>query len=452
MAPDSATIPATSQASPQVSLQLQQRLSEFVRPLLRTLDQELDARLVRTFQATLFVILQWRNRAHGLLLSELGAYLYSPSKAPAATKRLSNLLRSDRWSAELLALFLWSIAKERVRSLLAQQERPLLIWDESVLEKSESLKSEGLCAVRSSKARRLKRIRPGFYNPPGGRPICVAGLHWLGLLVVGRAGAPTLAAMQWWTTRGPRATTQAALVKALLERCQQQWGARVWHIFDRGYASGPWLQTFLNSHIRFVVRWKKGQKLLDSWGEQRKAWEIARGKRAWGYRQLRDARSGQTRKVGVLALSVTHPAHAQPLWLVVARLGKGQEPWYLLTTQRVERSDAAWEVVFAYARRWQIEVAWRYSKSELAMESPRVWTWERREKLLLMATLVYAFLLSLLDEQLQELRDWLLRFWCHRTGKRSRQTSAPLYRLRSAISRLWQKFLPSPLSQPLSLG
>jgi len=40
--------------------------------------------------------------------------------------------------------------------------------------------------------------------------------------------------------------------------------------------------------------------------------------------------------------------------------------------------------------------AWRYSKSELAMESPRVWIWERREKLLLIVTLVYAFLLSLL--------------------------------------------------------
>jgi hypothetical protein len=58
--------------------------------------------------------------------------------------------------------------------------------------------------------------------------------------------------------------------------------------------------------------------------------------------------------------------------------------------------EDAWAVVFAYGRRWQIECAWRYSKSELAMESPRVWTWERREKLLLMVTLVYAFLLSLL--------------------------------------------------------
>ena len=35
------------------------------------------------------------------------------------------------------------------------------------------------------------------------------------------------------------------------------------------------------------------------------------------------------------------------------------------------------------------------------------------------------------------LKDWLLQIFCHRTGKRSRETPAPLYRLRIAISFLW---------------
>ncbi len=71
-----------------------QRPVNFVEPLLTTLDTRLDACLVRTFLATLIAIVRWRNRAHGLLLSELGGYLYSPERAPAGTKRLSNLLRS----------------------------------------------------------------------------------------------------------------------------------------------------------------------------------------------------------------------------------------------------------------------------------------------------------------------------------------------------------------------
>lgn len=103
-------------------------------------------------------------------------------------------------------------------------------------------------------------------------------------------------------------------------------------------------------------------------------------------------------------------------------------------------------MVLAYARRWQVEMAWRYSKSELAMESPRLWFWDNRLKLLLMVTLAYAFLLSLLDPARQSLRQWLLRYWCHRTGKRSQNASAPLYRLRSALSRLWLAFPPPPLS------
>jgi hypothetical protein len=118
----------------------------------------------------------------------------------------------------------------------------------------------------------------------------------------------------------------------------------------------------------------------------------------------------------------------------------------LLTNQPVHTADDAWLLIRAYARRWQIEMSYRYVKSELAMESPRLWSWENRLKLLLMATLAYAFLLSLLDTAFQPLRNWLLRFWCHRTGSRYRQAAIPLYRLRAALSRLWLAFLPPPFT------
>lgn len=223
----------------------------------------------------------------------------------------------------------------------------------------------------------------------------------------------------------------------LLTHCVQAWGRQVRHVWDRGFAGSPWLIHVLDRNVRFVLRWPKRYKLLDGWAEERKAWEIARGKRSWDYRWLYDHRSGTRQKVGVVAVSVTHPKHARPLWLVVARPGGRHEPWYLLTSDRIETAADAWQIVHAYARRWQIEMSWRYSKTELAMESPRVWTWERREKLLLMVTLAYAFLLTLLTPTCEVLRQELLRSWCHRTGKRSRETPTPLYRIRSALSRLW---------------
>lgn len=443
---------STVSQSRDLAAQTQHHLFRFVQPLLFLLNHHLDVRLVRTFLASLVAILQWRNRPHGLLLSELGAYLDTPARAAAGTKRLARLLGSPNWSARLIHQFLWQQARQAVADRIAAGEQPLLVWDTSVLEKPESLRADGLCAVRSSKARRLTRIRPGFYNPPSGRPICVAGLHWLGLLVASHGHPPVLAAMQWWTTRGERAISAGLVLDQLLVRCAHEWGSRVWHIWDRGFANGPWLEQVAELGLRFVLRWKKGQYLLDPLGAPRKAWEIVRGKRSWSYRMFHDPHSGQVRKVGVVAACVNQPEQARPLWLVVARVGDGREPWYLLTSEAITGSDAAWAVVMAYARRWQIERAWRYGKSELAMESPRVWSWERRERLLLLATLVYAFLLSVLVAQFATLRAALLRVGCHRTGKRSRDTPAPLYRLRSAISRLWQTYPRLTISRSLSPG
>ena len=93
-------------------------------------------------------------------------------------------------------------------------------------------------------------------------------------------------------------------------------------------------------------------------------------------------------------------------------------------------------------RRWQIELTWRFNKSELAFQSPRLWRRPEREKLLARASLAYAFLLHRLSPPYEPLRRWLLRHFCHRTGWHLRHVRAPLYRLRSALSRLWQRYPP----------
>ena len=70
---------------------------------------------------------------------------------------------------------------------------------------------------------------------------------------------------------------------------------------------------------------------------------------------------------------------------------------------------------------------------------PRI---EKFDLELAIAALVQAFLFALLDDQWLPLRNWLLDHWCHRTGKRSRSTAAPLYRLRLALSQLWLAHRP----------
>lgn len=167
---------------------LAERLQQFLRPLLLDLDAQLDKRLVRTFAATVQGIIQLRNRASGLLLSELGGVLLSPAHAPAGTKRLSRLLLCYKWGSEIIADFLWSLAAQRKAELEGAGEDVLALWDESVLEKPESVEGHGLGSVRSSKAARLKRIKPGFYTPPGGPPRLRPGVELAGRASSGQIG------------------------------------------------------------------------------------------------------------------------------------------------------------------------------------------------------------------------------------------------------------------------
>ncbi|HEX7022172.1 MAG TPA: hypothetical protein VF171_04895 [Trueperaceae bacterium] len=224
---------------------------------MRWLDERLDKRLVVTLLSAVEVILQFRHQACGLLLSELGGYLLGPAQAPAGTKRLSNLLRSPQWSFELIERFLWEEASQHLTELETDGETALALWDESVWEKPESLAIEGLCAVRSSQADRLKRIKPGFYTPPA-RPIFVPGMNWLGVLLIGMKGLPSLAALRWWTKRGKFASDRRSEEKALLAALCQAWGKRVLHVFDRGFAGPPWLTELSEQQMRFVMRWPKG--------------------------------------------------------------------------------------------------------------------------------------------------------------------------------------------------
>jgi hypothetical protein len=148
----------------------------------------------------------------------------------------------------------------------------------------------------------------------------------------------------------------------------------------------------------------------------------------------------------VLALPVRHPEYQGQLWLVVVRQGKGREPWYLLTDEPVETAEQAWEMAFSSVRRWKIEESFRFQKTELQIESLRLQDWESRRKMLLLVTLAYSSLLSLLACSLSLARSKLLAKWCQRADWRLWTTKVPLYRLRWALSRLWQRHPPTFLA------
>ncbi len=484
---------------------LAERCGAFLGPLLKQLDQTLDKRLVRTVANVVTALVRHRNRPQALLLSELGGMLAGPEHAPAGTKRLGNLLHSPRWEAATVEDSLLEQGRAVVQSeaVRVAEGRALCILDGSVLEKPESVAAEGLSPVRSSKARRLARPRPkqgkGYYRGKPGGPIVVPGFSWAGVLVTGWAAVAerrpvALGAWHWYSkplTEDASATRQETAAEstpadgaaaaatgervprqrlheaewAVLERVVSAWDPnQLLHVWDRGMSGAPWLGQALDRGWRFVVRWKKGNRLRPATApsigdpeatpaqrerDGKAAWRLTAGLRAWGQRQVPNPRSPkQSLTVSFAARPVCLMGRDDPLWLVVARVGSratrrgGKEPWRLLTTEPVITEEQCWRMVEAYVARWHIEQMLRFGKSELGIESVRVRNWEPRHKLLALAGLAYAFLVDLLGDCTALILPPLLR-WAHRTGWQANHAWRCLYRLRAALTALWNTHTPS---------
>jgi hypothetical protein len=368
----------------------------------------------------------------GLLLSELGAYICGPAHAPAGTKRISNLLRSKKWSHHLVDQHLFDQSKQRVRSMQRQGKRPLLLWDDSRIEKPESWFVEGLCSVYSTASQRMMKVKRGFYRPPVGR-VCVPGFKWTAVMLSCLGGVPGVCQMSWWTTRGKFKEYGSNIIYRLLKLIHNDLG-RLTHVMDRGYADAKTLEWLLHFEQDFIIRWKKNHRLIHCLKGEKITHLLARSFKAQASKIVRDKQRSKTKHITIAWAEVSHPDFPdEEYYLVIVRdRHHYNSPMYILTSLPVTNRAEAWEICFSYIHRWEVEQGFRVCKSELAIQSPRLWWWENRLKLLAIVALVYDFLLQLI----RGWRAWIagfLKSYCHRTGNRYRRASIPVYRLRIAI-------------------
>jgi hypothetical protein len=420
---------------------LLKKIDIYLADLQLSLDKILDKRLVGTFYHLFVAILLNRNRSMGLLLSELGGFICGFDHAPAGTKRISNLLRSKKWTVSVIDEFLFTGSKKRIEQLQQMGKRPLLIWDDSKIEKPESWLSEGLCSVESSKGKRLTKVKKGFYRPPVSR-ICVPGYRWTASLLSALGETPSVCQMSWWTTRGKYKEDGSNIIFRMLEKLYKYIGKGVLHVFDRGYANAwtiEWLTYFQQD---FLVRWKKNHLLIHAHKGKKKTHLLARSFKAQQRKIVFDNQRKVIKSISIAWTRVQHPDfEGLDLSLVIVRDRKNhQSPLYLLTSIQVSNLEQAWEMCHTYMHRWNIEQTFRFCKTELAIESPRLWFFENTCKLLGIVALIYDFLIHLVNNW----GNWvqlILKRWCHRTGNRYRNASIPIYRLRVAIHNiLWTKF------------
>ena len=254
----------------------------------------------------------------GLLISELGGWICGFKHAPAGTKRISNLLRSKKWSASIIDDFFWQRTKLRIEQLKQQHKQPLLLWDDSRIEKPESWKCEGLCSVWSSKAKRLTRIKRGYYHSIS--RICVPGFKWTGVFLSHLGGVPSVCQMSWWTTRGKYKEDPDNIIFRLLAKINRQLGRAVVHVLDRGYASEKMLGYLFTHQQDFIIRWKKNHLLHHPQKGLKKTHLIARSFKGRARRTIRDKVRKLNKSVTISWAAVFHPEFADnQLYLVIIR-------------------------------------------------------------------------------------------------------------------------------------
>lgn len=240
--------------------------------------------------------------------------------------------------------------------------------------------------------------------------------------------------MAWWTTTGKHKEDPDNITWRLLCKIAQQIIHPVLHVFDRGYANEKMIRYRLHFEQDFLIRWHKNVYLLYQ-QERLRIDKISRKTKPRFCRTIYDKERKKTRRISIGWTQVAHPEHAhKSLTLIVVRnIKHAGGPMYLLCSVDIHNAATAWEMVATYAHRWEAEQGFRFLKAEMAIESPRLWFWDNRLKLMAIVTLVYDFLLQTMHQE----SHWvmaLFRQWCHRTGKRYRNASVPLYRLRLAIS------------------
>jgi hypothetical protein len=114
---------------------VQQRLDLFLLPLLVVLATDLDARLVRVRPVvgtvSALICWRWRHRAHGLLLSELGAYLLG-RPGPPPVHLWERGFAGTPWRTRALGLPVRCVRRWPTRYHLVDetgQERPVCpVW------------------------------------------------------------------------------------------------------------------------------------------------------------------------------------------------------------------------------------------------------------------------------------------------------------------------------------
>ena len=384
------------------------------------------------------VFLENTNSTKSLLLTELGTLLSGSDHGNAGVKRIGNLLRSENGSSTIIADFLKSITHNRIENMRSKNVRPLLIWDRSVLEKQESMRLEGLSPVISSKAKRLSRIKPGYYNSPVKGFINVPGFKVEAAVLTALSEGTSLFECNVYSLTGLYKEWWSNFMWYGFENMNNHSNNDVFHVFDSGYANTTLLEFSERFNEKFLVRWISNKHLIDAKGK-RLTHHISRGMKNKSFKVTYDKERKRNAGKLITWKKIRHPEMGNQEYTlsVVREKNRKGSPIYLLTNLDIKTKQQAWEMLCSYMKRWEVEQMFRCCKAEIGMQSIRVQTWESRLKLFGIALLIYEFLKEIIQKR-RHYVERLINIYAPLFGLK--RSNVPFYRLRKAFAVILNKW------------
>jgi len=160
-------------------------------------------------------------------------------------------------------------------------------------------------------------------------------------------------------------------------------------IMDRDYDNVEMMKRILGQGDNFVIRLKKNRHLIY---QNKKLSVRDLALRRKGKINFRTEIKGTVYDLKVSHITVEIPSlKGQKLTMVVV-YGYGKDPMVLLTNKQVRKKDEILSILKAYILRWRIEEMFRVQKNEFKLESIRVRSLKRLNRLFLLVSIIITFM------------------------------------------------------------
>jgi len=167
-------------------------------------------------------------------------------------------------------------------------------------------------------------------------------------------------------------------------------------IMDRDYDNVEMMRKILGQGDNFVIRLKKNRHLRY---QNKKLSVRDLALRRKGKINFRSKIKGTVYDLKVSHISVEIPSlKGQKLTMVVV-YGYGKDPMVLLTNKKVRRKDEVLSILKAYITRWRIEEMFRVQKNEFKLESIRVRSLKKMNKLFFLVSAMITFMSLKIEKQ-----------------------------------------------------